>query len=48
MVTGPRKKWKLDKKSQMDPLVLTEGDLDEINDKVCDTKSEQWSHFEHQ
>lgn len=44
--TGRQKKRKSDKQSQVDPLALTKGDLDEIGDKVCDTTSELWSHFE--
>jgi len=31
---GPRKKKKLDKQVHADPMVLIEGDLDEIGDKV--------------
>lgn len=45
IATGPLKR-KPNKKSQVDPLVLIEGDLDEISDKVHDTTSELWSHFE--
>lgn len=37
-----------DKNSPVDPLVLIEGDLDLIGDKVRDTTTELWSHFEQQ
>lgn len=33
---GPRKKHKSDKQTHIDPMVLIEGDLDEIGDKVRD------------
>jgi len=42
------KKQKLDKQAHADPLVLTEGDLDEIKDKVRDTTMELWQQFEQQ
>jgi len=38
--SGPRKKQKSDKHAHMDPRVLTEGNLDDIRDKVCDTMTE--------
>ena len=44
---GPRKKQK-SYKSQGDPMVLMEGDLDEIGDKIRDTMNEVLQKFEQQ
>lgn len=41
--TGPRKKHKLDKKARIEAMVLIEGGLDEIGDKVRDTTINLWT-----
>jgi len=46
--TGLRKKQKFDRSVGTTPLVLTEGDLDEIGDMVHDTMTNIWGHFEEQ
>lgn len=43
-----RKKQKSGKHAHVDPMVLTEGDLDEIRDKVRDKTTELWTQFEQQ
>lgn len=43
MTSVVRKKKKLDKHAHVDPMVLTEGDLDEIRDKVHDIMMELWT-----
>ena len=43
----PRKKHKSDK-SQGDPMVVMEGDLDEIGDKIRDNMTKVLQQFEHQ
>lgn len=42
MTPGLIKKQNFDKHVQVDPMVLTEGVLDEIRDKVRDTMTELW------
>lgn len=42
----PRKKQKSNKHSHVDPMILTEGDLDEIGDKVHDIITELQTQFE--
>jgi len=44
--TRPRKKYKSDKQAHIDPMLLIEGDLDEIRDKVRDTTIALWTQFE--
>jgi len=44
--SGSRKKQKLDKHAYTNLMVLTEGELDEIGDKLCDTMIELWTQFE--
>lgn len=39
-VVGWLRKKKKSDKSQVDPMVLTQGDLDEIGDKIRDTTTE--------
>jgi len=43
---GHHKKNKLDKQTHLEPMVLTEGGLDEIGDKVRDTTTEVLQQFE--
>lgn len=43
---GPRKKHKSNKKVYIDPMFLTEGDLDEIGDKVRDMMTKLLTQFE--
>ena len=46
--TRPRKKQKSNKSVNTTPLVLMEGDLDEIGDVVRDATKNIWSHIKDQ
>lgn len=45
MTSGPQKKKKSDNHSHIDPMVVTEGHMDEIRDKVHETTTELWKQF---
>lgn len=48
ITSGPRRKQKSTIFSQVNSLVLTKGDLDEIGDKVHDKRAKLWTQFEKQ
>lgn len=45
---GQRKKHKYEKRTHLDPMVLNEGDLDDISEKIRDTMIEVLQKFEQQ
>lgn len=45
---GHQKKHKSEKQTHIDPMVLTEGNLHEISDKIRDTTTKVSQQFEHQ